>query len=45
MLGIKERGVSRFSAEIFLYHSAEYFVGQPCFAVFQKLFGSEKVYG
>ena len=38
-------GVSRFSAENFLSHSAEYFVGQPFCAVFQKFSGSEKVCG
>ena len=36
---------SRFSAEIFLSHSAEYFVGQPFCAVFQKFSVSEKGYG
>ena len=47
MLRIKERGggASRFSAENFLSHSAEYFVGQPFCAVFQKFSGSEKVFG
>ena len=46
MLRLKERGgASRFSAETFLSHSAEYFVGQPFCAVFQKFSGSEKVYG
>ncbi len=38
-------GASRFSAEKFLSHSAEYFVGQTFCAVFQKFSGSEKVYG
>ena len=38
-------GASRFSAETFLSHSAEYFVGQPFCAVFQKFPSSEKVYG
>ncbi len=36
---------SRFSADNFLSHSAEYFVGQPFCAVFQKFSGSEKYYG
>ncbi len=47
MLGIKERGdgASTISAEKFLSHSAEYSIGQPFCAVFQKLSGSEKVYG
>ncbi len=36
---------SRFSVENFLSHSAEYFVGQPFCAVFQKYSGSEKGYG
>ena len=48
MLRIKERGgggVSRFSAENFLSHSAQYFVGQPFCAVFQNFSGSEKVCG
>ncbi len=46
MLGIKERGgASRFSAEKFLCHSAEYFVGHSFCAVFQKFSVSEKVFG
>ena len=48
MLGIKERGgdgASTISAEKILSHSAEYSIGQPFCAVFQKLSGSEKVYG
>ena len=44
MLGIKKRGVSRFSAEIILSHSAEYFEGQPFCAAFQKFSSSGKVY-
>ncbi len=42
MLGIKERGASASSAEDFLSHSAEYFVGQPFCAVFQKFSGGKK---
>ncbi len=34
-------GVSKFSVEKNFSHSAEYFVGQPCCSVFQKLSGSE----
>ncbi len=46
MLRIKERGgASRFSAEKFLSHSGEYFVGQPFCAVFQKISGGEELYG
>ena len=48
MLGIKENGgggASAISAEYFLSHSAEYFVGQPFCAVFQKFCGSKNVYG
>ena len=46
MLRIKERGgASRFSAQSFLSDSAEFFVGQPFCAVFQKFSGSEEVYG
>ncbi len=47
MLGIKERGdgESTISSEKFLSHSAEYSIAQPFCAVFQKLSGSEKVYG
>ena len=46
MLGINERaGASTISAENFLSHSAEYFVGQPFCAVFEKFSSSEKVYG
>ncbi len=46
MLGIKEKvwGASTISAEYFLSHSAEYFVGQPFCAVFQKFSGSKNVY-
>ncbi len=42
MLGIKERGASTSSAEDFLSHSAEYFVGQPFCAVFQNFSGAKK---
>ncbi len=38
-------GASTISAENFLSHSAEYFVGQPFCAVFEKFSSSEKVYG
>ncbi len=41
----RKGGASRFSAEKFLFHSAEYFVRQPFYAVFQNIAGSEKVYG
>ncbi len=41
----RKGGASRFSAERFLSHSAEYFVGQPFCAVFRKFSGSEKVNG
>ncbi len=48
MFGIEERGgggASTISAENFLSHSAEYFVGHSFCAVFQKVSGSEKVFG
>ena len=46
MFGIKDRGEgSIFSAEKFLSHSAEYFVGQPFCRVSQKFSGNEEVYG
>ena len=45
MLGIKEVGASGFSAEKFLSHGGEYFVGQPFCAVFHKFCGSEELYG
>ena len=38
-------GISRFSVENFLSHSAEKFCVVPFCAVFQKLSGSQKVYG
>ena len=38
-------GASRFSAEKFLSHTAEYSVGQPFCAVFLKFSGSEELYG
>ncbi len=41
----RKGGASRFSAENFLFHSAEYFVRQPFCAVFQNFYGNEKVYG
>ena len=37
--------MSRFFVEIFMSHSAENFIGEPFCAVFQKISGSEKVYG
>ncbi len=44
----KTKGVGEhqdFPPKSFLSHSAEYFVGQPFCAVFQKFSGSEKVFG
>ena len=41
----KRGGVTRFSVKKKFSHSAEYFVGQPYCAVFNKISGSEKVYG
>ncbi len=41
----RKGGASKFSAEKFFCHSAEYFVGHPFCAVFQKFPGSEEVYG
>ena len=38
-------GLPRFSVEKILSPSAEFSIGQPFCAVFQKFFGSEKVYG
>ena len=38
-------GVSKFSVEFFLSHSAKTLVGEPFCAVFRKISGSEKVYG
>ena len=40
-----QRVLSRFSIEIFLSHSTETLVEEPFSAVFQKIAGSEKVYG
>ena len=48
MLGIRERekeGDSVSSVESFLSHSAEKMVREPFCAVFQKVSGSENVYG
>ena len=39
------KGVSKFSVEKVLSHSAETLVEEPFSAVFQKIAGSEKVYG
>ena len=41
----KRGGVTRFSVKKKFSHSAEYIVGQPYCAVFNKISGSEKVYG
>ena len=41
----KRGGVTRFSVKKKFSHSAEYFVGQPYCALFNKISGSEKVYG
>ena len=40
-----QRVLSRFFVEIFLSHSKEKIRRQPLCAVFQKISGSEKVYG
>ncbi len=48
MLGIKQRGwgsIKIYRQKFFLSHNAEYFVGQPFCAMFQKFSGSEKVSG
>ncbi len=45
MLGIKEGGSIKISAEKFLSQSGEYFLGQPFCAVFQKISGSKNAYG
>ena len=37
--------MSRLSVEVFLSHSAKKFRKKPFCAVFQKIYGSEKVYG
>ena len=41
----KRGGISRFSVEKFLSHSAKSFAGETFCAVFQKNSGSDKVFG
>ena len=41
----KDGGVSRFSVNFFCLTVPKNFVGEPFCAVFQKISGSEKVYG
>ncbi len=40
----KERGVAKFSVEIFMSHSAKKIVREAFCSVLQKMSGSEKVY-
>ena len=43
--GGRRKGVSQFSAEIFCLTVPEVFVGEPFCPAFQKVSGSEEVYG